>query len=497
MDFGIVIVLVLFFLPCVFAFLSRRKRLKIISEFKQQETLYLEQIKNITEHAESEEKQKAALQDKYKDVIDAEIEAKKILDETADFESSVKVSCEKLEEEARSMLAKAEQDGIKIVSSAELQAQEIAGAALKAKENAKQYEETVKAMRNAIDGYRDDYIIPNHSVLDDLADEYSYKEAGEKLKLLRKKIREMVKYGNAGECDYVENIRKTYAVHFVVDAFNGKVDSALAKVKHDNFGKLKQEILDAFQLVNHNGKSFRSARINKGYLDARLEELNWAVATMELRRIELEEQKEIRQQMREEEKARRDIEKAMKEAEKEEKMLQKALEKVRKELEGASEEQKAKYEGELAELQSKLAEAEEKGQRAISMAQQTRSGHVYVISNIGSFGENVYKVGMTRRLEPMDRVKELGDASVPFSFDVHAMIHSEDAPTLEKALHRKFDDFSVNKVNSRKEFFSLSLNEIKEATKELNVENVHWTMHAEAQEYRESLAIAQQAEKAA
>jgi len=497
MNLGVVITLIIFILPCIFAFLSRRKRLKIIDEFEKQEKLYLERIKKFKVRVESEEKQKIALQDKYKDVIDAEIEAKRILDKAYDFENSSKLSCRMLEEAAKSTLTTAKEEAVCIVSEAELQAQEIAGSALKAKENAKQYEETVKAMRNAIDGYRDDYIIPNHTVLDDLADEYSYKEAGEKLKLLRKKVREMVKYSNAGECDYVENIRKTYAVHFVVDAFNGKVDSALAKVKHDNFGKLKQEILDAFQLVNHNGKSFRNARINKGYLDARLEELRWAVATMELRRIELEEQKEIRQQMREEEKARRDIEKAMKEAEKEEKMLQKALAKVRKELEGASQEQKAKYESELAELQSKLIEAEEKGQRAISMAQQTRSGHVYVISNIGSFGEDIYKVGLTRRLEPMDRVKELGDASVPFSFDVHAMIHSEDAPTLEKALHRKFDDFSVNKVNSRKEFFCLSLNEIKEAVKELNVENVHWTMHAEAQEYRESLAIAQKAEMAA
>ncbi|MFA0544491.1 GIY-YIG nuclease family protein, partial [Vibrio sp. 10N.222.52.B7] len=106
---------------------------------------------------------------------------------------------------------------------------------------------------------------------------------------------------------------------------------------------------------------------------------------------------------------------ARKEAEKEEKMLQKALEKARSELGQASEEQRAVFEAQLAELESKLQEAEEKGQRALSMAQQTRRGHVYVISNVGSFGEEVFKIGMTRRLEPMDRVKELGDASVPFS----------------------------------------------------------------------------------
>ncbi len=123
------------------------------------------------------------------------------------------------------------------------------------------------------------------------------------------------------------------------------------------------------------------------------------------------------------------------------------------------------------------------------MAQQTRRGHVYVISNIGSFGENVFKIGMTRRLEPLDRVKELGDASVPFSFDVHAMLYSDDAPTLEKELHRRFDRDSVNKVNPRKEFFRTSLAEIKQTVTQQGIDDVHWTMKSEAAEYRESLAI--------
>lgn len=147
------------------------------------------------------------------------------------------------------------------------------------------------------------------------------------------------------------------------------------------------------------------------------------------------------------------------------------------------------FEAQLADLESKLQEAEEKGQRALSMAQQTRRGHVYVISNIGSFGENVFKIGMTRRLEPLDRVKELGDASVPFSFDVHAMLYSDDAPTLEKELHRRFDRDSVNKVNPRKEFFRTSLAEIKQTVTQQGIDDVHWTMKSEAAEYRESLAI--------
>ena len=159
-------------------------------------------------------------------------------------------------------------------------------------------------------------------------------------------------------------------------------------------------------------------------------------------------------------------------------------------MENANEEQKKEFALKLADLESKLEDAELKGQRALSMAQQTRRGHVYVISNIGSFGENVFKIGMTRRLEPLDRVKELGDASVPFSFDIHAMLYSEDAPTLEKELHRRFNRESVNKVNPRKEFFRTSLAEIKQMVDKQGITDVHWTMKAEASEYKESLAIA-------
>jgi hypothetical protein len=124
------------------------------------------------------------------------------------------------------------------------------------------------------------------------------------------------------------------------------------------------------------------------------------------------------------------------------------------------------------------------------MAQQTKKGHVYIISNIGSFGDDVYKIGLTRRLDPNERVRELGDASVPFPFDVHAVIASDDAPALETDLHRRFLDRQVNKVNKRKEFFRLSLTDLRQAADELGLECV-WTLTAEAAEYRETLALEQ------
>jgi hypothetical protein len=122
------------------------------------------------------------------------------------------------------------------------------------------------------------------------------------------------------------------------------------------------------------------------------------------------------------------------------------------------------------------------------MAQQTKRGHVYVISNVGSFGDSIYKIGMTRRLEPEDRIRELGDASVPFEFDVHAMIFSEDAPRLENELHKEFAHLQVNKINPRKEFFRVPLADVRHLLESRELE-VHWTMTAEAREYHESLAL--------
>ena len=240
--------------------------------------------------------------------------------------------------------------------------------------------------------------------------------------------------------------------------------------------------------MNHNGSAFRDATITPEYLSARLEELKWAVIVMELKAQAQEEQRRIREQMREEEKARREYEKAMKDAAKEEEMLRKAMEKAQKQMETANEAKRAEYEAKLADLQQQLKEAEERGQRAMSMAQQTKHGNVYVISNIGAFGENVYKVGMTRRLDPLDRVKELGDASVPFPFDVHAVIESDDAPGLETELHKALAIKQMNKVNPRKEFFKVSLSDIKALVERKGL-STNWTMAAEAAEYRETLAI--------
>ena len=421
-------------------------------------------------------------------VAEAKSTAKSIIDNAKSDASRIRQLAQKAEEKATESVRLAQKNAENIVAEAQTKAKEIAGDAIEAQGKAKEYEKTALAMKRMIEGYGDEWLKPAYSLLDELADEFGYTEAGQKLKEARALSARMVKDGVAANCSYVEDYRRITAIQFVIDAFNGKVDSILSKVKNDNYGILEQKIKDAYQLVNKNGAPFRNAHILPGYLDARLAELKWATIAQELRKKAAEEQRELREKMREEEKARREYERAQKEAVKEEAMLQKAMEKAKAMLASATEEQKAKYEAQLAELEVKLKEAEEKNQRALSMAQQTKRGTVYIISNVGSFGENVYKVGMTRRLEPLDRVKELGDASVPFPFDVHAFIESDDAPALETALHRELSLAQMNKVNPRKEFFRADLSVIKKMVEQRGLE-ASWTMAAQAAEYRESIAI--------
>lgn len=117
-------------------------------------------------------------------------------------------------------------------------------------------------------------------------------------------------------------------------------------------------------------------------------------------------------------------------------------------------------------------------------AANIRAGYVYVISNVGSFGENIVKIGMTRRLDPMDRVRELGDASVPFNFDVHALLFSEDAVGVETALHRHSEKAKINLVNNRREFFYTNPSEVKQVLSRIDGNILEYNEEAEAEQYR-------------
>lgn len=184
-----------------------------------------------------------------------------------------------------------------------------------------------------------------------------------------------------------------------------------------------------------------------------------------------------------------EAEKAQLEAEKEEDRYHKLLAKARAEAAQSTGTQLEKLTSQIASLQARIEEAHSRKERAIARAQLTKSGFVYVISNIGSFGEKVFKIGMTRRMEPMDRIYELGDASVPFAFDVHVMMFSDNAPGLERALHDLFESRRVNMVNHRKEFYrDVALTEVEEFVKERGL-SAQFVRVPEAKEYRETVAL--------
>jgi hypothetical protein len=209
---------------------------------------------------------------------------------------------------------------------------------------------------------------------------------------------------------------------------------------------------------------------------------------------EQEEQRHIREEMREEQRAEKEIQKALTEAEKEEARFTKALQKARDELAESTGKQHDKLEALVAKLETELSAAIDRKAKSIARAQLIKSGHVYVLSNIGSFGDGVFKIGMTRRYDPLERVHELGGASVPFRFDVHAMIYSENAPALESALHRELDAYRVNKVNLRREYFNVTLEQIRAAVEKLYGQITFVTV-PQAEEYRKTLAALPNADR--
>lgn len=266
----------------------------------------------------------------------------------------------------------------------------------------------------------------------------------------------------------------------------------LSNVTVRNIDTSRNKIIRSFELVNSIFKN-NHIKLSDEFLEAKLKELNLYYSYLLKLEQEKEEQREIRQQMLEEEKARREIEREKLKLDKEEKQFHNEIDKLMAYIQKADSVEKQLYVDKIHELEAKLKDLEKDKNNLLEREKSTRAGHVYIISNIGSFGEDVYKIGMTRRLEPMDRVKELGDASVPFEFDVHAMIFSEDAPALESILHNAFKDNQVNKVNPRKEFFRVSLDEIEALVKKEYNATVKFTKVAQADQYRRSLAIASQA----
>ena len=200
-----------------------------------------------------------------------------------------------------------------------------------------------------------------------------------------------------------------------------------------------------------------------------------------------EEQRAIREQMRQEVEERKQLEREKKKVEAEERKYQQEIERIELELKTAQAEEMESLRKRLEEMTALMGKVEERKAEIVNL-QNGKAGTVYVISNIGSFGDDVFKVGMTRRLDPEDRVNELGSASVPFPFDIHSLIFSEDAPALEAALHRELNNRRVNKVNLRKEFFHVSIDELQQLVEKYDP-TAPFRVTALAEQYRQSLSI--------
>jgi len=363
-------------------------------------------------------------------------------------------------------------------------------------------QKTLTTLRNEITVVQDSIEIQSFGLYEPKYDFGTAAEYKEKLDEIRTEQKYMIKEKTAIICftewtvdgNKAKGRRMTdRQIKLMTRAFNGECDSIIQKVRFNNYYSIEKRIQAVYKAINKLGEP-NNCSIQTDYLNLKIDELRLVHEYEEKRQIEMEEQRRIREQIRDEERAQREIEKAQQEAEKEEQRYQKALEKARQDVEQATGARQDKLQSEIEHLNELLLEAQANKERAMSRAQMTKSGHVYVISNIGSFGENVYKVGMTRRLEPNDRVRELGDASVPFLFDIHAMIYSENAPELENEIHHVLEKRSVNRINTRKEFFNVSLEEIEDIVRKQDV-NAEFIRIPDAKEFRETqLIIAEELE---
>jgi len=202
-------------------------------------------------------------------------------------------------EVARLVLRQTRERADAIINEATLQAEQIAGDAWAAKGRLAFYQRTATAMKNKVMGYGDEYLVPNETLLDELSEQYDNEHASKRLKRVREQIDSMIRNGQAADSDYEDGPRKQRSIALVLDAFNGKAETILAKVDADNYGKMSAMLENAYELVNFNGKLFKNARIMPKYADLYQAQLRYAIQIRELEIRDKEEQRQIKVDMRE------------------------------------------------------------------------------------------------------------------------------------------------------------------------------------------------------
>lgn len=325
------------------------------------------------------------------------------------------------------------------------------------------------------------------------SDEYK-----EELDQIRKQQKEMIKNGVAvtGNYGWTVNGNASQGKQMVKDmqklllrAFNAECDDAIEHVKFNNIEACQKKIRTSAEAISKLGR-IMDISVTQPYARAKMEELHLMHEFQQKKQAEKEAAKEARARQREEAKAAKELEEQKHKLEKEQSHYANALSRIEEQIrQAASQDVLEALNNKKAELEKQLSEVNKGLEDVDYRAANQKAGYVYIISNVGAFGENVYKIGMTRRLEPMDRIDELGDASVPFDFDVHALIFTDDAPALEAALHNAFADRKVNCINQRREFFYATLDEIKAVVKKNYDKTVEFVDVAPAEQFRESLAL--------
>lgn len=319
-----------------------------------------------------------------------------------------------------------------------------------------------------------------------------------KLDEIREQQKAMIKNGTAAVCNtawkvqgseakgkkmIAENIKQT------IRNFNIECDLCISKVKFSNYDSSKERIFRAFELQNQLNET-SDIHITDEYYRLKTKELELAYEYQKKKKEEKEELRRKREELREAEKVAREIEEKRKELEKEREHYANYLKKIDEQLTvEKSSERKEYLLAKKKELDNNIDDVKIALEDLDYREANQKAGYVYIISNIGAFGEDIYKIGMTRRLEPEERIAELSGASVPFKFDVHALIFSDDAPKLEATLHNHFASKKVNLVNGRKEFFNVTLDEIKQVVRENHDKTVDFINIPDAEQYRESIMI--------
>ena len=281
----------------------------------------------------------------------------------------------------------------------------------------------------------------------------------------------------------------------LVRSFNVECEAAINKATYSNMPRIEKRIQRSFEQLNKLNTP-NGVELSVNYLQLKLDELHVAFEYAAKREEEKERLREEREKEREDKKAQAEIARKRKAVEKERAKQAKHFEQAQsllKEKMASVDKNDQKYKSlqeEVNKLKEQLEELDKQSESLDYRENHSTAGYVYIISNIGSFGKNVFKIGVTRRLEPLDRIRELSSASVPFKFDVHALIFSDDAYKLETKFHKYFDKQRVNKVNDRKEFFDITINQIKDALSKYYNRTFDFHEVPEAMEYRKSLEIA-------